>query len=76
MARGGQHPHPHPAADHDHVPIGDAGPVEGLWVPTIVSPMLTWCPVLNKRWSGLYIWLHEGLTVRHCQYPCHYDSPT
>ena len=29
MARGGQHPHPHPAADRDHVPIGDAGPVEG-----------------------------------------------
>jgi len=29
MARGGQHPHPHPVADRDHVPIGDAGPVEG-----------------------------------------------
>ena len=24
----------------------------------------------------LGIWLHEGLTVRHCQYSCRYDSPT
>jgi putative transposase len=44
-------------------------------VPTIVSRVLTWCLVLDERWPGGGIWLRQRLTVGHCQYLCHYDSP-
>ena len=47
-----------------------------LWVPITLSRPLTWCLSLEQAVVKLGIWLREGQTIRHCQYPCHYDSPT
>jgi len=41
------------AADvHRGSPPGATCPQEGPWVPTILSPLLTWCLVLDERQSG------------------------
>ena len=39
----------------------------------LVGQSLTPC---RTRTLELGIWLREGLTLWHCQCPCHYDSPT
>src|SRR6185436_8959266 len=42
----------------------------GLWVPRMMSQPLTW------SFGELANQLRECLTVGHCQYSCHCDSPT
>ena len=39
--------------------------------PVTAADLVALC---RTRTLELGIWLREGLTLRHCQYPCHYDS--